>query len=302
MQLYFSRRTIEPSSLAELMVPNSVEVVAPSNTKLTRLHIYSDPFTKASSLSQDHSFFESDASAEFMSSSLDYNSDVVGVTPNSYSPSLEYSSDLVGVTPISYCPSLDYNSDLVGVTPNSYSSSQDYRSDLVGLTPSSYSPSLDYSSDLVGVTPYSYFSSLSQLRSTGKKIGGSRRFATTVADGTKETYNKFSVTGEFAPVAIIGGFVALAVAMAGHSLKQQLMHAPGVSTRKNRRAAVAEVDDPDNCVSSADKYINKSWLRKVGQIQDKSSAILSDPTRPNPFTTPRNAETLKSVGVAPKGI
>ncbi|WZZ13046.1 hypothetical protein YC2023_106135 [Brassica napus] len=220
--------------------------------------IYSDPFTKASSLSQDHSFFESDASAEFMSSSLDYNSDVVGVTPNSYSPSLEYSSDLVGVTPISYCPSLDYNSDLVGVTPNSYSSSQDYRSDLVGLTPSSYSPSLDYSSDLVGcdpsagadvrwpvrghVTPTNYIKSdvltyksgwfsgelyahhkrsvkgpplsertkhhfiltirfclwdvsyvnpcSSQLRSTGKKIGGSRRFATTVADGTKETYNK----------------------------------------------------------------------------------------------------------------
>ncbi|CAN7026111.1 unnamed protein product, partial [Brassica oleracea var. botrytis] len=265
---------------------------------------YSEPFTKASSLSQDHSSFESDASAEFMSPSLDYNSDLVGVTPNSYSysPSLEYSSDLVGVTPISYSPSLDYNSDLVGVTPNSYSSSQDYRSDLVGLTPNSYSPSLDYSSDLVGVTPNSYFSSLSQLLSTGKQIGGSRRFATTVADGTKQTYNKFSVTGEFAPVAIIGGFVALAVAMAGHSLKQQLMHAPGVSTRKNRRAAVAEVDDPDNCVSSADKYINKSWLRKVGQIQDKSSAILSDPTRPNPFTTPRNAETLKSVGVAPKGI
>ncbi|KAF8050755.1 hypothetical protein N665_1890s0001 [Sinapis alba] len=143
----------------------------------------------------------------------------------------------------------------------------------------------------------------SQLRSTGaKQIGASRPFATAVADGAKQTYNKFSVTGEFAPVAIIGGFVALAVAMAGHSLKQQLMHAPGVSTRKNRRAAVAEVDDPDNCVSSADKYINKSWLRKVGQIQDKSSAILSDPTRPNPFTTPRNAETLKSVGVAPKGI
>ncbi|KAF2574733.1 hypothetical protein F2Q70_00001229 [Brassica cretica] len=123
---------------------------------------YSEPFTKASSLSQDHSSFESDASAEFMSPSLDYNSDLVGVTQNSYSysPSLEYSSDLVGVTPISYSPSLDYNSDLVGVTPNSYSSSQDYRSDLVGLTPNSYSPSLDYSSDLVGVTPNSYFSSL----------------------------------------------------------------------------------------------------------------------------------------------
>lgn len=91
--------------------------------------------------------------------------------------------------------------------------------------------------------------------------------------------------GEFAPVAIIGGFVGLAVLMAGHSLKQQLMHCPGVSTRKNRRASVAEVDDPDHCVSSADKFINKSWLRKVGQIQDKSTAILHDPTRPNPFTT-----------------
>ncbi|XP_010474589.1 PREDICTED: uncharacterized protein LOC104754143 [Camelina sativa] len=106
----------------------------------------------------------------------------------------------------------------------------------------------------------------------------------------------------FAPVAIIGGFVGLTVLMAGHSLKQQLVHAPAISTRKNRRAAVAEVDDPENCVSSADKFINKSWLRKVGQIQDKSKAILSDPTRPNPYTMPRNAETLNSVGVAPKGI
>ncbi|XP_010430387.1 PREDICTED: uncharacterized protein LOC104714656 [Camelina sativa] len=142
----------------------------------------------------------------------------------------------------------------------------------------------------------------SQLRPVGNQIGGSRRFATTVADGAKQTYNKFSVTGDFAPVAIIGGFVGLTVLMAGHSLKQQLVHAPAISTRKNRRAAVAEVDDPENCVSSADKFINKSWLRKVGQIQDKSKAILSDPTRPNPYTTPRNAETLNSVGVAPKGI
>ncbi|CAN8245320.1 unnamed protein product [Cochlearia groenlandica] len=142
----------------------------------------------------------------------------------------------------------------------------------------------------------------SQLHSTGKQLGGSRGFATTVADGAKQTYNKFSVTGEFAPVAIIGGFVALAMAMAGHSLKQQLVHAPMVSTRKNRRAAMAEVDDPDNCVASGSKFINKSWLRKVGQIQDKSNAVLTDPTRPNPYTTPRNAQTLNSVGVAPKGI
>ncbi|XP_010418315.1 PREDICTED: uncharacterized protein LOC104703921 [Camelina sativa] len=142
----------------------------------------------------------------------------------------------------------------------------------------------------------------SQMRPVGNQIGGPRRFATTVADGAKQTYNKFSVTGDFAPVAIIGGFVGLTVLMAGHSLKQQLVHAPAISTRKNRRAAVAEVDDPENCVSSADKFINKSWLRKVGQIQDKSKAILSDPTRPNPYTTPRNAETLNSVGVAPKGI
>ncbi|CAH8256039.1 unnamed protein product [Arabidopsis lyrata] len=142
----------------------------------------------------------------------------------------------------------------------------------------------------------------SQLRPVRNQFGGSRRLTTTVADGAKQTYNKFSIMGEFAPVAIIGGFVGLAVLMAGHSIKQQLMHAPAISTRKNRRAAVAEVDDPENCVSSADKFINKSWLRKVGQIQDKSKAILSDPTRPNPFTTPRNAETLNSVGVAPKGI
>ncbi|XP_010553498.1 PREDICTED: uncharacterized protein LOC104823574 [Tarenaya hassleriana] len=142
----------------------------------------------------------------------------------------------------------------------------------------------------------------SQLRSVGNQLAGGRRFATAVTGNAKSAYNKFSVTGEFAPIAVVGGLTFIAVAMAGHSCKQQLAHSPTVSARKRRREAMAEVDDPDRVIESADKFITKSWLRKIGQIQDKSKAVLSDPTRPDPYTTPRNAETLKSVGVKPRGI
>lgn len=44
-----------------------------------------------------------------------------------------------------------------------------------------------------------------------------------------------------------------------------------------------EVDDPDAVISSADKFVNKSFLRKVAYIQDTNST-LPDPVRPNPFT------------------
>ena len=46
---------------------------------------------------------------------------------------------------------------------------------------------------------------------------------------------------------------------------------------------MAEVEYPDAVISSADKFVNKSFLRKVAHIQD-ANPTLPDPIRPNPFT------------------
>ncbi|XP_050374381.1 uncharacterized protein LOC126791925 [Argentina anserina] len=100
------------------------------------------------------------------------------------------------------------------------------------------------------------------------------------------------------PIYAVGAFVALVVGFAIHSAKQQLVHAPAVSLRKSKRESLPEVDDPDAVIGSADKFINKSFFRKVAHVQDDRNAV-HDPSRPNPFTAPRKAETLKSVGVEP---
>ncbi|PRQ39740.1 hypothetical protein RchiOBHm_Chr4g0428531 [Rosa chinensis] len=103
---------------------------------------------------------------------------------------------------------------------------------------------------------------------------------------------------ENAPIWIVAGMVGAAVLIAIHTAKQQLVHSPVVNFRKTKRESVPEVDDPDAVVGSADKFISKSFLRKVAHIQDNTNTV-HDPSRPNPFTAPRKAETLKSVGVEP---
>lgn len=105
---------------------------------------------------------------------------------------------------------------------------------------------------------------------------------------------------ENAPIYMVFGLVAAAVTIAIHTAKQQLVHSPVVNFRKTKRESVPEVEDPDAVICSADKFINKSFLRKVAHVQD-DTRTLHDSSRPNPFTAPRKAETLKSVGVEPKG-
>ncbi|XP_050224644.1 uncharacterized protein LOC126674264 [Mercurialis annua] len=80
-------------------------------------------------------------------------------------------------------------------------------------------------------------------------------------------HNKYAMTGEFAPVYVVMGFVSVAVAIGLHTAKQQLVHAPGVSISKKRRESLPELDIPDVVTSDGDKFINKSFLRKVGRIQ-----------------------------------
>ncbi|KAG2706373.1 hypothetical protein I3843_05G090300 [Carya illinoinensis] len=154
------------------------------------------------------------------------------------------------------------------------------------------------------------FRATSYWRSTLMRLGGNRSFASSTTPRMKlfaptvdaahgDTHNsRLAMKGEFFPVYMVLGMVMVAVTMGTHTAKQQLMHSPTVYVNKKRRESLPEVEDPDRVISYADKFVNKSFLRKVAHIQDPHRT-LPDPVRPDPFTRPRTAETLKSVGVDP---
>ncbi|KAK1319260.1 hypothetical protein QJS10_CPB04g00065 [Acorus calamus] len=108
--------------------------------------------------------------------------------------------------------------------------------------------------------------------------------------------------GEFVPVYVVLGMIVVAVSIGAHTAKQHLVHSPGVYVSKKKRESVPEVDDPDRVADEADKFVTKSFLRKVAHIQDFDAirAGLSDPTRADPFAHPRTVESLKSVGLDPQ--
>lgn len=88
----------------------------------------------------------------------------------------------------------------------------------------------------------------------------------------------------FAPVMVVLGMILVAVSIGVHTAKQQLVYSPAVQVNKKRRESVPEVDDPDYVVDGADKFINKSMLRGVAQIQEYDNPTLSYLVRPNPYT------------------
>ncbi|XP_008459927.1 uncharacterized protein LOC103498899 [Cucumis melo] len=144
----------------------------------------------------------------------------------------------------------------------------------------------------------------------GTRIQGNRRFAssTTAPSANASSSSSSSskggsggseyMKGEYAPIYIVMGMVAVVVSIATHTAKQQLLHSPMVNCSKKKRESIPEVEDPDTVITSADKFINKSFLRKVAHIQDDTKT-LPDPVHLDPFTRPRNAETLKTAGVDP---
>lgn len=94
---------------------------------------------------------------------------------------------------------------------------------------------------------------------------------------------RIALKGEFAPIYMVLGMVLLAVTIGTHTAKQQLMHSPTVYLNKKRRESIPEVEDPDRVISSADKFVNNSFLRKLAHIQD-NTRTLPDPSRPDPYT------------------
>ena len=87
---------------------------------------------------------------------------------------------------------------------------------------------------------------------------------------------------ELAPLYVLLGMVGAGVIIGIHTVKQQLMHSPTVRVNKKRRVSLPEIEDPELIINNSDKFLNKSFLRKVAHIQDRKPA-LPDPTRADPY-------------------
>jgi len=72
--------------------------------------------------------------------------------------------------------------------------------------------------------------------------------------------------GDYVPVYMALGLIALSAALGPHTARQQLAHAPNVYVDKKKREAVPEV-----ALDEAERYVGRSLFRKVAHVQDDRS-------------------------------
>ena len=160
------------------------------------------------------------------------------------------------------------------------------------------------------------FRTPSCLKSVVSRLGGksSNTFATLTTPKTKAYApalelgllqgatkpHPVSRTGDFVPVFVAVGMMVMSATLGLYTGLHQLSRAPNVFVRKSRRETVAEVVEPDHVVEDADKFIKKSFFRKVAHIQSPPDPLVPIHQPYEILTRPPRAETLKSVGVDPK--
>ncbi|KAL6175140.1 hypothetical protein ACLB2K_051783 [Fragaria x ananassa] len=108
--------------------------------------------------------------------------------------------------------------------------------------------------------------------------------------------------GDFVPVYVAVGMIALSVSLGLHTAKQQLFHNPNVFVKKDRREMLPEVVEPDRVVEDADKFVNKSFFRKVAHVQEFDNPVKSDSIHGDVYAQRPRAVTLKEAGVDPKKV
>ncbi|RLM69257.1 uncharacterized protein C2845_PM17G09720 [Panicum miliaceum] len=107
--------------------------------------------------------------------------------------------------------------------------------------------------------------------------------------------------GDYVPVYVALGLIALSVTLGLSTARQQLAHAPNVRVDKKKRETVPEVAAPDLALDEAGRFVGRSFFRKVAHVQDDRSlaAGVADPVAEYPT---KKAVTLKDVGVETPGI
>ncbi|XP_038877441.1 uncharacterized protein LOC120069725 [Benincasa hispida] len=114
---------------------------------------------------------------------------------------------------------------------------------------------------------------------------------------------KASRAGDFVPVYVAIGMIALSVGLGLHTAKQQLAHSPSVSVRKKRRETIPEVVEPEHVAEETEKFFAKSFFRKVAHVQEVEKfgdyKVPYDPLLGDAYAHGHRTETLKSVGIDP---
>ncbi|XVF54807.1 hypothetical protein PTKIN_Ptkin05aG0211400 [Pterospermum kingtungense] len=111
------------------------------------------------------------------------------------------------------------------------------------------------------------------------------------------------VRGDFVPIYVAIGMIALSTMLGLHTAMQQLKNSPQVRVNKKRRETLPEVEEPDRVLDEVDKLMKQSFFRKVAHVQEDRDVdfTVDDPAvRSDIFVHKPQAETLKSVGVNPK--
>jgi len=91
--------------------------------------------------------------------------------------------------------------------------------------------------------------------------------------------------GDYVPVYMALGLIALSAALGPHTARQQLAHAPNVYVDKKKREAVPEVAAPEVALDEAERFVGRSLFRKVAHVQDDRSlaAGVADPVAEYPY-------------------
>lgn len=107
--------------------------------------------------------------------------------------------------------------------------------------------------------------------------------------------------GDFVPVYVAIGMIMLAGSIGIHTAMQQIVRSPAVRVKKTRRVSFPEVEEPDHVVEESQKFLDKSFFRKVAHIQEFNSGdtLVPDTIRKDVYGRKHSVETLKSVGIDP---
>lgn len=114
-----------------------------------------------------------------------------------------------------------------------------------------------------------------------------------------------SAKGDFVPIYVAIGMIALSTGLGLHTAWQQLRNSPTVRVKKQRRETLPEVVEPEHVAEESEKFLKKSFFRKVAHVQERSYPDhnhIPNPVRRDAYAYPPRVETLKSVGVDPSHV
>ncbi|XP_057767718.1 uncharacterized protein LOC130987999 [Salvia miltiorrhiza] len=142
------------------------------------------------------------------------------------------------------------------------------------------------------------FRAASQLKSMVKSsLGGRSTFTTS----TSLPDFKARLKGDFAPVSIVIGMIAVSTSLGIYTALHQLHSAPNVHVKKSRRETMPEVAEPEHVAAEAEEFVKKSFFRKVAHLKELNrQQVVPNPIAGDICSRPLRVETLKDVGVETK--